>query len=527
MQLFPRSVLVKLKELRGNTAVQGLRSDFNALKGGFLNRPTTPILRETKIDRDYVRGLYYNTKTELSNGAFFAASIIDGTADFINLPEVTFEGDAVLTALVNNWVLNFWGNKFWEIYRNALRDTNVWVRLRLPYPTPLLSIEEENVPTLEIIDGDRVQPYYNPVTGELIRVEIDTPVFIEEQPWNPNYIQATGARVYGREHDIREIITKDGFFYYDVTMGQYLDEFTTQNDWGFVPLVEIFNDYDSALHGGKSDLEQVFPFFKALHELIVQTRTIHSYHADPKVKFKLDDVINFLRNNWPDSFVNGEFTGKVSWRDRDVFFMESSEDATFLEATLKIADSVALAEFLIDCICIAAEVTEGILFRAKATQATTQGDEFFRFKRKIDRKRKNFGEGLQLVIRMATKIATKTAHRPKLSWPPIDLADLAAEGQALNQITTAAEVANRAGIISKQTYGSRVRRFYPGMQDHTAEQTQINSEVQAEQQIQLDFEKRMLAINPPANNGGGAGLNGNKNGRSRFPIDILPTSPGN
>lgn len=526
MKIFPNSVRRRLKELRSEVFdVNGLRNSMNALRAGFVGSPTIPVLRDTNIDADKARALYYNTDQSCAGGSFVAAPIIDGTADFIGTPEVNFE-DIQLTSQVNNWINDFWKSSIWQMYRNALRDTECWVRLRLPFPSPLLDPEEENVCLLEIIDADRVSPYYDPVTNELIRVEIETPIFIEDEAWNPDLIQATGARVYGRMHDLHEIVTTDAYYYYDATTGEYLEEYTMANRWGFVPLVQVFNDYDSALHGGKSDLEQAYPFMKALHDLVQQTRQIHTYHADPKIKFKLDDVATFIQNNWPDSYVDGKFTGKISWRDKDVFFLESEDDASFIEANLSENNSVNFAEFLIDCICIAAEVTEGVLFRAKAEQVTVDTDEFFRFKKKIERKRNNFQEAIQNIVKMATFISTRQARRPKISWPPISISDLAAEGQAMNQIISASEVANRAGVISKQTYGQRVRRFFPAMQDYAAEQQQVQTEMDKEQSDQIDFEKRLSEAkgSTTPNNilNGNGGVNGaSRNGRARLPIDLI------
>jgi hypothetical protein len=534
MALFSRTIRQSLKELRRTAGVDGpgLRNSLNALRAGFIGTPTTPYLRDTRIDRDKVRGLYYNKDSSIGNGSFMVGAIVDGTADFIGMPEVT-HADPALAAQVNNWIQNYWKSSFWQLYRNTIRDSDCWVRLRLPFPNALVAVEEETICTLETIDSDRINAYYDPVTNQLNRVEIETLVWVEDEKFDPSMIGAAGARVYGREHRIIETITPDQFTYYDATTNQILEEYTTTNAWGFVPLIEFFNDFDSALHGGKSEVEQAYPFLVALHDLISQTRQIHAYHADPKVRFKLTDVMSFITNNWPESVVDGKFTGQVSWRDRDVFFMDAEDDASFIEATLSENSSVNLAEFLIDCICMAAEVTEGVLFRAHTEQQTTDTDQFFRFKRKIERKRINFQDYLQQIFKMATKISTNAAHRMEINWPPISVSDLAAEGQAMNQIITAAEVANRAGVISKATYGNRVRRFFPGMKEATAEQQDVKTEMDAEQQRTLDYEQRLAAIqaaNSTAGQNGNSGINGAikqySRTRATIPLQVISPQPG-
>lgn len=528
-RLFPTSVLTRLSEMRLNSlspSIGGLRSVLSSLRWGYYKAPTTPALSDTKIDKDKVREIYYNTNTSYNQGAFLARPIIDGTADFIGIPSLSVQ-DAQVDKIMNDWVNKHWKKQLWEIYRNTLRDADSWVRLRRPFPGPLVAPEDDQAIELELYDSDRVTPYYHPATGQLLRVEILTITYIEDEPFDPLQIYARGLHAHGREHEIIEIITPDFFMYYDATINTLLENYTTTNEWGFVPCIQIFNDFDSALHGGISELECVYPFFVAIHDLVIQTRTAHKNHANPKVKFKLDDVMNFIRNNFPESLDDaGHFTGKVSWKDTDVFFMESEEDAEFIEAQMRTNDSVALMEFLIDCVCIAGKVTESVLFRAKS-EGTTNNDEFERFKQKIIRKRENFESYIQEIAKMGLKIILDTPARPTVTWPYIQTSDMVQEATALNQFVTAAEVANRAKAISLETYRDKIRPFFPTMSDDTNETAQINKEVAADQQQQLDFEKKMLALNPtptlqpPGPNGA------KRNGRTPLPMNAIPTSTGN
>lgn len=528
MKLFPESVKRDMKEMK-TRAYAGLRNNLDVIKGGFYQAPSTDILRNTQIDYTQARALYYNTNPRLSNGAIFARPIVDGIADHIGLPIVTLQDEST-DQLVSHWINDRWQQQLWEMYRNSLRDTKAWVRLRQPFPGPLLAADEGEDVTLEILDAENVTPYYNPITKQLSRVEIALSVYIEEAPFTPGFVAATGARVYGREHNIIEIITPEEYMYYDKTTGRVMEEFTTNNSWGFVPMIEVFNDFDSTLNGGSSELENPYPFFQAFHDLLIQTRSAHGYHSDPKVKFKLDDVMNFLRNNFADSFdAEGKFSGNVSWKGRDVYFMESDEDIGFIQATLNTNDSVALMEFVIDCICMSAEITEAVLFRAKSATAG-ETDELFRFKKKIERKRHNYSEAIQQIVKMALVISTGQVQKvPSVSWLPMQTADLVSEGTAMNQIITAAEVANRAGAISLSTYRGKIRMFFPHMKDDAAEAAQVKNEQAAEHTQQIAFEKDLLALNPgsAAGGNGNGGQNGAVRGRVKLPMDMVPPSPGN
>lgn len=528
MKLFKRSVKTQLKEMR-NPIGLGLRRNIDALKGSFFQSPSLSVLRDTTIDYETARSLYYNTNLRLSNGAFFAKSIIDGTADVIGIPIVS-TGDQSSDDILSHLINDRWKAQLWDIYRIALRDTCCWVRIRKPFNLPTSADDENNDVVLEVINAESVTPYYDPVTKELIRAEIVSDVFVEEQPFSPSLITSAGARVYGREHQIVEIITPQQYLYYDKTLQAVLDEYTIDNKWGFVPLVQVFNDFDSTLNGGSSDLESVYPFLQAFHDLLVQSRTSHTYHADPKVKFKLEDVNAFLRNNFPESFnAEGDFSGVLSWKGKDIYLMESTEDVGFIEANLNMNDSVALMEFIIDCICIAGEITVTMLFRSKA-QVGGQTDEMFRFKKKIERKRNNFAEYIQEITKLALIVLTGRAiTTPKVSWLPVQDSDALTEGQAMNQVVTAAEVAQRAGAISIDTYRSKIRPFFPQMQDNDTEAQAAQKDIQDEQDRQLALEKQLAQIQQGAkptqtvNGVNGAG----HISRARLPIDIVPTSLGN
>lgn len=540
MAIFKSSVRQKLRERRelkeqaglSRSGILGLRKTLSSMRWGFFSSPSNPVLRDTTIDRDKSRSLYYNTDYTINLGAHLARPIIDGIADFMDLPILTVY-DEQTDAELNNLVQNVWGKALWETWRNCLRDTNTWVRVRLPLEDPLMAPDEKNLPLLEVIDADRVTPYYNPVTGVLERVEILTLVYIEDEQFDPMQAYRSGFHPHGREHEIVETITPTAYTYFDVTKQEALDGYTTMNSWGFVPLVEIFNDYDSALHGGVCEIETVYPFLQALHDLLKETKSAHSYSVNPKLKFKVGDVNNFLRNNFPEAFVDGQFTGKISPRQLEAFYMESEEDVDFIEITSKVSDSTALIELLIDFICMGAEVTEQVLFRAR-TEGAIESDEFFRFKKKIARKRESFEPYLQKIVRMAMKVSKGNPKLASISWPEIDPADLVTEATAMNQIVTACEVANRSGVITKSTYRAKIRHFFPTMKTDAKEESEAQAEQAVEQQQQIDFEKKLSeAQGGDSANGNGANRNGGGANSSRrfkqtgLPIEVVPAQRGN
>jgi hypothetical protein len=535
---FPRGILKRVREMVITSPVTvGLRNTLSALRSGFFEAPTTPALQDTKINRDAARALYYNTAPNMRYGAFIARNIIDGTSDYMGLPILTV-GDENTDEEINTWITEHWASDLWQLYRTTLRDADAWVRIRLPLPSPLLAPGEEKIPEIEVIDSDRVTAYYHPSTRELERVEILTDVYIEDEPFNPANIYATGARSHGRAHEIIEIITKDQYLYWDATTNEFLDALTVNNDWNFVPLVQVFNDYDEALHGGSSDLENIYPLLQPFHDIFDQTKTAFGYHANPKVQVQVGDILTFIRNNFPDALTDdGKFTGKVSWRDKDVFFMETGDTGTtnesmsFVTANLNIAEAQALLELIIDVICIGAGVTEGVLFRAQAEGSDTS-DEAQRFKKKVGRKRDNVAPYLRSILRMAMLVAMGNPITPQITWPEIDSQDLIDYSTAFANTVTALEILSRSTIISKTTYRASVRRFVPNMKKDAEEAVDAQKDIQQENQDQVDLEKQLAEINPsipPANSNNGGGPNSptrSRRVRAALPLQVISSQPG-
>jgi hypothetical protein len=108
-------------------------------------------------------------------------------------------------------------------------------------------------------------------------------------------VPATGHRAQVELHEIWEVISPDSYRYYDKTEQHWITDWERNNSDGFIPIVEIFNEYDSTLSGGQSDLESVHPFITAFHEVLRQSLQAHRYHSIPKLKFKVRDITSFLR----------------------------------------------------------------------------------------------------------------------------------------------------------------------------------------------------------------------------------------
>lgn len=429
------------------------------------------------VDYDLARDLYTNSNEDYSLGAGFCRRIIDGCTEYMGLPTASSEDDD-LADWLNDSITEWWADALQQLFRNAMRDSKAVVRLA-PYDwmsNPLISAEDMDRIKIEIVEPERCRFYYNPFNSEIleeVRITHHVPMQEREEPTGPDDGRAKLNDPASTIHEIVEVITRTEIRYYDVTADNWLTELEQANTWGVVPAWEIYNEWDETIGRGQSDYESVFPFIKAFHDVMLQSLQAHAYHSIPKVKFKLNDIDTFLRNNFPDSFEGPEgeevFNGKVQWKGKEILFLQSEEDVEFVEAESVLGDSKTLMEFLFDCICSASQTPAWVLLRTEqGAQGSTPSDSTS-FTKRIERKRKNFKLDLVKVFKIALVMSGRRPIHVKLAWDTVLPADESAESQALEQTTMALEVAATRGIISDQTYRLRLRRFLPEMKNPARE----------------------------------------------------------
>jgi hypothetical protein len=87
--------------------------------------------------------------------------------------------------------------------------------------------------------------------------------------------------------------------------------------------------------------------------------------------------------------------------------VQPEEDIDFIEATSVLGDSKTLLEFLIECICIAAEVPKWAVMKVETSN--DKNAEARPFEKKIERKRRNFAPFVQMMCKMALVATGRTA----------------------------------------------------------------------------------------------------------------------
>lgn len=456
------------------TVITGIRSTFRF--NGTKFWPTShPLSEGTVVNYEYCRTLYRNAG-DVGFGSGFAKPIIDLPVAFMGIPVATTEDDTK-NDFLNECLHLYWTDEIQQMLRDAMRDSKTIVRIRRPdVIDPLMTLDEADHGVLEVIVPERVEIERNAANKRIIeRALIHHRMIVVRQGADPK----NGLETQTEEHEVIEEITRTNYRFYDQNESREMTELAAENRWGFVPLLEVDNEWDSALQGGQSDLEPVIPFINAFHDIVAQSLQAHRYHSTPKVKIKLTGAVEtFIANNWPDAI--DPATGRVrdgaeiGWQGREIFFFQGEEDAGFIEARSVLGDSISLSEFILDCICIASQTPEWAFMRVDSGSANSDRNaQTVPFIKKIERKRKMFERFVQELLKMILVMNDQIPVRAKLTWEVVRSDDQMILMQAFQQLVMGLEVAKQSGEISDETYQRMVRTFLPVMQNPQKEQAAI------------------------------------------------------
>lgn len=446
----------------------GMRISFASVRRSFW--PVSSIGRVV-VNMDKSRGMYRNTEAEINLSAGFVKRIINAVPEFMGLPHAA-SGDPDLDDQITTYIRDFWSREIQQAIRDACRDSRAIVRFRKhSSKNPLVDSEERDAGYLEIVPPEKCTIFYavdDATMIERVLIEHEIEEVLEDFDITQNREPQT------RVHQITEEITPTEFRYFDHTEGEEREDLNSHNEWGFCPIAEVFNEYESYLEGGQSDLEPVYTFLRAFHDVMAQTLTAHKYHSIPKAVFNINDVQTFLMNNYPDSYdqddngnpIAGTFNGSVSWKGTEILFMQPEEDVDFLEAQSVLGDSKTLLDFLLQCIAIASETPKSILMDQTAQDA----DEMIPLAKKINRKRKFFQPYLQQICKMVLAINHMEPLRVPLSWEEITPDMVVKKAEALQQTVMATEVLATRQVISDRTVREHIRPQIPSMKGSTQEQ---------------------------------------------------------
>lgn len=457
------------------TAFSSLRGVWTGVnRFGLRFWPTMhPAQEGSVVNYDSCRALYFNDG-EMALGSAFAKPIVDLQVGFMGMPTVSTNNQAT-SDFLNQCITTFWTDEIQQMFRDTIRDSKVVVRLRKPdVLDPLMTLDEADHFTLECLPPERVDIERSLTNNRVIERAVihHRMIFVKDEG---NVTNGIDPRV--EEHDVLEIITRENYSFYDQTDSEWLSNMAAPNRWGFVPLLEVHNEWDASLQGGQSDLETVIPFIRAFHDALTQGLQAHQYHSTPKVTLNLNDVAPFIANNFPEVVdpVTGSVKpdGEISWRGREILFLQTDEEISFLEAKSVLGDTRLLLEFLIDCICIASQTPEWAFMRVDSGSANSDRNaQTVPFIQKIKRKRVVYAKPIQELCKMALAASGVIPVRPRIdNWEIVRADDEMVMMQALQQLIMGLEVAKGRGEIDDDTYQNALRVFLPQMGTNAQEKS--------------------------------------------------------
>lgn len=451
----------------------------------------------SQVNYSITRQLYRNDG-DICLGSGFARPIVDLQVGFIGLPIVNTDNEAT-NDFLNECIQDHWASEIQALIRDAIRDSKTVVRVRRPdILDPLMTLDEAEHCVLEIVPPETVTIERNAANKNIIeRAVVRHTLAIVKTKGDPK----KGDDPVVEEHDILEIITRENYTFFDQTDNVYLTELAAENRYGFVPLEEIYCDYDASLQSGQSDYETVLPFMRAFHDVFTQGLQAHKYHSTPKVVLKLQDVAPFIKNNFPEAVdpQTGEIKphAEISWRGREILFLQTGDDMMFLEAKSVLGDTNNLLEFLIDCICIASQTPEWAFMRVSGGTANSDRNaQTVPFLKKIERRRKNFQRPIQNLLKMVLVISGMIPVRARLAWEMARADDLVVHMQAFQQLVMGLEVALQSGEISNETYMRMIKLFLPAMKSLDQEKKDAKKD-QDERQAALPDVQMQNQLPPP------------------------------
>ncbi len=428
---------------------------------------------EGHVDYKRARDLYYNRDDNYKLGAGFAKPIINTLAGFMGVPTFTCEEEGAQEEL----------DRFMEgirsiqqrVHQKNLVDGECFVRLvNLPDDSILYPENRKGTRlTARIIPPEQIPTgglEYDPITHEYTAVTI-----LAKNKW----IDANGER---QEYSFRQRITAQEVV--TTVEGNAPEGIVSReeaNPWGFIPIVHFRNEPDETELHGYSELEPIEPFLKAYHDVMIHAISGSKMHSTPKVAFKLKDVEKFLRNNFPQVLADLQAgrPANIDMQGKELFLLNTDDDANFIECKTAIGDANALLEFIFYCIIDTSEVPEFAFgVHIASSQASTK-EQTPILTRRIDRKREQVEESWQLFARMALAMLSKVtgvkakSYAVDVTWDAVMDKDEAADAQTLYNVVQALSLALSGNFISMEAAVNFLAKFVDTMDEWDEEKTKI------------------------------------------------------
>lgn len=431
-------------------------------------------LDSSRVDYAKAKALYDNTDDEYKLGAGFAKPVINTTVGFMGVPRFKSEDNDAQQVLDDFFSVNT--SRMQHTHRNALRDGDslVWVT------------REENVDAA-LYPESKTRLIYNIIPAEqvvgIIRYPFSTTVkeyvlqsaheWFDEQD---NKKQATITERITAQKRITKITGE-----VPPEMEASSEE---ENIWGFIPIVHFKNEGDESKAYGQSDLEPIEPFLKAYHDVLMHAIQGSKMHSTPRLKFKINDLAAFLRNNFgiedPQQFASQG--GTISLNGHEFFIFQDNEDANFLEVKSAIGDAATLLKLIFYCIVDTSETPEFVFGVHTPSSLSSVKEQMPILVRRIARKREHFSDSWQHLARIVLAMSAQSegkkisTYATELGWDEIDPRDEKEFAETLERVTKALDTAVKGYLLSQEAAVQFLARYIETMNDFISDDPEIPGE---------------------------------------------------
>lgn len=443
------------------------------------------VLNSNKVDYALTRELYHNTNEDYKLGAGFAKPIINTLAGFMGVPRFTVADEDAQEALDEH--INKWVSRIQRTHQLSLREGDSYIYLA--------NLEVDNI----LFPEAKTRIEYIILPPEQV-----TNIELDPKTHEPVAYILEGRHKWGidleREYTVKQRITRDEIE--TKVEGEAPEGVVSEavpNKWGFIPIIHFKNEPEETEKYGTSELEAVEPYLKAYHDVMMHALQGSKMHSTPRLKLKLADVKAFLQNNFPEvleAMERGE-EAHIHLQGRELLFMNSEDDAAFIEAKSATGDAQGLLTLLFYCIVDVSCVPEYCFGTHTPSSHASVKEQGPILVRQVARKREQVTENWQLLARMVLAMSSKITgkryetYETTITWDAVLERDETEAATVLKTVCEALSLALAGQFISLDAavdtlseYLEAVRKYesddpeLPGERERIVESTLLRSRLE-------------------------------------------------
>jgi len=207
-------------------------------------------------------------------------------------------------------------------------------------------------------------------------------------------------------------------------------------------------------------------------------------HSTPRLKLKLKDAAEFLRNNFgiTDAAKFAAEGGTINLDGKELLILTDGDDAEFIEVRSAIGDAAILLKFLFYCIVDVSETPEFAFGVHTPSSLSSVKEQMPILIRRVARKREHFTESWQMVARMALAMTAAgenkafSTYATTVLWDEIDPRDDVEVADALWKTTQGLNTAVLGGFLSREAAAMFLAQYIDTMAEWVTDDPELPGE---------------------------------------------------